>query len=171
MAVRAELVAIIGGAVLAACATGSEPQAPEAPSTYAFAPTGEGSDAAMQTGGELPPQTLEPGECGAFFWSAGEPHRFLVFDNVTQGRVRVHADGQMREMTSPMDEADFVVGVGYAGIKVDNPSGLIVSIDGSISSGTADGLRITPARLQVERADGQRLIMPLVGHYTCRLGS
>lgn len=118
---------------------------------------------------ELPPQTLPVGECGVFFWGRGEGARFLMFENLSRGQTRLIVDGAVREFWSSAQADSVVPGIDFYRRFTDATTQLDVEITGAVHGGAAEGLRIAPTIMRVHRPDGQQVVIPMAGHYACRL--
>lgn len=119
--------------------------------------------------GALPPQELDLGECGVFFWNARADRRFLAFENLTTGLARIHVDGQMREFLSSIRAEPVAPGVPFVR-RFTNPTlSLDIELSGDVEGGVAAGFRIAPARMRLLQPDGGQVVIPLIGHYACRV--
>ena len=117
---------------------------------------------------ELPPQSLDAGDCATFFWSADPEHRFLVFENMTRGYAEVFVNGVVHGFDMPAREALYVAGDNYRRSFVDMERQLDIEVQGRIGDPLPTGQRIERVVMRVEQPDGQRLVAPLIGHYACR---
>lgn len=120
-------------------------------------------------GRELPPQALEPGACATFFWTADAEHRFVAFENETEGFARVFANGAVHGFFLPPREAAYVAGDPYRRVYADPARQLDIRLSGTIGDPLPQGQRIDRTVMRVSQPNGQTLVVPLIGHYACRL--
>lgn len=118
---------------------------------------------------ELPPQRLEDGACATFFWTADATHRFVAFENETEGFARIHANGQDHGFFLPPREAAYVTGDPFRRDYIDPGRGLDIRIIGTIGDPLPQGQRIDRTVMRVLQPNGQTLVVPLIGHYACRM--
>lgn len=151
-------------ALLSACTTtgGTLP----VPSLGGARPVEQASPIASAS--ELAPQTLSAGECGTFFWSADPDHRFLAFENETRGYAQVFVNGVAQGFYMPRRDSLYVAGDGYRRSFVDPERQLDIEIAGRVGESLPTGQRIERVVMRVEQPNGQRLVVPLIGHYACR---
>lgn len=117
---------------------------------------------------ELTPQTLDAGECGTFFWSADPDHRFLAFENETRGYAQIFINGGAQGFYMPRRDSLHVSGDGYRRSFLDPDRNLDIEIAGRVGESLPTGQRIERVVMRVEQPNGQRLVVPLIGHYACR---
>lgn len=117
---------------------------------------------------ELAPQTLDAGECATFFWSADPDHRFLAFENETRGHAQVFINGSAQGFYMPRRDSLYISGDGYRRSFVDPERELDIEIEGRVGESLPTGQRIERVVMRVEQPNGQRLVVPLIGHYACR---
>lgn len=117
---------------------------------------------------ELPPQALMYGDCAVFFWSANPPHRFVVFDGLSQGGVQILINGRVHEFATDPRLEPFLVGDTYA--RQFEPAERIATIglEGVFGTISPEGLRMDRSLMRLGFDDGSQIVMPLIGHYTCR---
>ena len=118
---------------------------------------------------ELPPQSLEAGECAVFFWGSGEARPFLAYENFNDGIVRLYLDGAVREFATTARPDSLVPGLRYERRFSVVDTGSEIELSGEIHGGAADGLRIAPAIMRVLRPGGEQMVIPVTGHYACRI--
>lgn len=118
---------------------------------------------------ELPPQGLEAGECAVFFWGSGEARPFLAYENFNEGIVRLYLDGAVREFATTARPDSLVPGLRYERRFSLAETGSDIELSGEIHGGAADGLRIAPAIMRVHRPGGEQMVIPVTGHYACRI--
>ncbi len=167
MARRNRLMAgLLGAVLLTGCATPGGLPFPAGP--QAAAPEAE-APALVEVLDQLPPQQLDAGECAGFFWSADAEHRFLAFENETGGYARVFADGQVHEFAVPSRQGSYIAGDPYQRHYVDAARQLDMRLTGTIGERLPEGQRIERAVLSIQQPDGQRLVIPVIGHHACRV--
>ena len=166
---RASLIIAAGLGMLAltACGatTGSVSRLAPPPPVNNVRPVEGGAE---PTAGALPPQSLADGECATFFWTVDEAHRFLVFENETEGFARIFATGAAHGFYVPPREGGYVSGDAYQRTYVDTDRQLDIRLTGVIGDPLETGLRIDRAVMRIEQPNGQRVVIPLLGHYRCR---
>ncbi|WP_300528767.1 hypothetical protein [Maricaulis sp.] len=161
---NAWIAGLAGALALGGCAT-SGLQMPG----VATAPVAEPVAAdAVEALSELPAQPLVAGACGTFFWSADSSHRFLAFENETEGFARVFANGQVNAFSFPARQSSFIVGDPYERRYVDAGRQLDLRLTGTVGERLPEGQRIERSVLSIQQPDGQRLVIPVIGHYACR---
>jgi len=158
---------LLAGSVLSGCGTmqGSGPDMAvrSAASNVRPVEVGAGQDV-----GALAPQSLADGECATFFWSVDDSHRFLVFENETEGFARVFASGATHDFHLPSRDGGHVSGDTFERHYLDPARQIDIRLTGMIGDPLGAGLRIDRAVMRVEQPDGQRTVTPLIGHYRCR---
>ncbi|WP_300553461.1 hypothetical protein [Maricaulis sp.] len=160
------MAALAGATVLGGCTTTDGLPVPTGPQT-----ANPDTDTAALVEGldQLPPQQLDAGECAGFFWSADAEHRFLAFENETLGYARVFADGQVHEFAVPSRQGSHIAGDLYQRHYVDAARQLDMRLSGTIGERLPDGQRIERSVLSIQQTDGQRMVIPVIGHYACRV--
>ena len=162
MAIRRALMCLVVMAMAGGCAGTLPPVLPTAQARQA-----EPVETLAMT--ELPPQSLEVGECAVFFWGGGEARAFLAYENFNEGVVRIFVEGGMREFASMARAESLVPGLRYERRFTDPSLQLDIELAGDMHGGGADGLRIAPAILRLHRPDDQQVVIPVTGHYACRI--
>lgn len=116
----------------------------------------------------LPPQTLDTGECGLFFWTLSQPHQFVVFEHENQRRVQIVHNETLFTMTVVPQETDYIQGVEFERVYQDQESSLSFQISGVIGATSAAGPVIDRAILRVRQLNGTQTVTPLTGLRSCR---
>lgn len=150
---------------LSACAAGNASPATPEPGG---ARSNEAAAADLTATSELGPQTLAPGECGTFFWTADSGHRFVVFENEMRGYAQIFINGSAEGFSSPRREGMHAAGDPYLRRFVDPERNLSIEIDGRIGDPMPMGQRIDRVVMRIQQPDDTLLVMPLIGHYACR---
>jgi hypothetical protein len=150
------------------CGAATSGGLPRPPAMTGAAPGPAVAPAAAASDG-LRPQDLAPGTCAAFFWTAGTSHRFVAFENETEGYARVFANGREHAFRTPPREGIHMTGDAYRRDYVDPARGLDIRISGTMGEALPQGQRIERAAMRVVQPDGGTRVMPLVGHYACRV--
>ncbi|MED5547800.1 MAG: hypothetical protein VX529_00460 [Pseudomonadota bacterium] len=164
------LLLLAAGLLLSACtatAGGASTQLQRPPALSQVRPD-PAPAAAGDTAGALPPQTLEAGACATFFWTADPAHRFVAFENETEGFARVFANGAEHGFYTPPREAPYVAGETYRRDYVDPVRGLDIRLTGRVGEPLPAGQRIERVVMRVLQPNGQTRVVPLIGHYACR---
>jgi len=169
--VRTASLVVIAALTLTGC--GATLQAPAGdmprPPALSNARPDPGPVPASGTRGELPPQTLEAGACATFFWTADPAHRFVAFENETEGFARVFANGEEHGFYTPPREAPYIAGQAYRRDYVDPQRGLDIRLAGTVGETLPSGQRIERTVMRVLQPNGQTRVVPLIGHYACRV--
>lgn len=151
---------------LSACASTSSTDGPALP---VFGNARQGEPAPQpQDLTELPPQVLAPGACATFFWSADNRHRFLAFENETEGFANVFANGAVNGFYVPPRERNYVAGDTYRRSYIDPARDLNIQISGQIGDPLPTGQRVERVVMRVNQPNGQTIVIPMIGHYACR---
>jgi hypothetical protein len=157
---------LMAGLALAACGATTQSAMPRPPD---ISNARAGEAAAVAPGhNELPPQTLAAGSCATFFWTADDRHRFVAFENETEGFARIFANGAAHGFYTPPREGRYVAGDPYRRDYVDPQRQLDISISGTIGDPLPQGQRIGRTVMRVLQPSGQTVVVPLIGHYACR---
>lgn len=164
------LLLLAAGLALSACTAtaGSASTQLQRPPALSQARLDPALAAAVETAGALPPQTLEAGACATFFWTADPAHRFVAFENETEGFARVYANGAEHGFYTPPREAPYVAGESYRRDYVDPARGLDIRLTGRVGEPLPTGQRIERVVMRVLQPNGQTRVVPLIGHYACR---
>ena len=154
---------VLAAAALAACAS-TPNDTPAAAATT--------SAAAIDTvpDGGLPPQRLQPGQCGLFLWSMSAPRKFVFFTEATSGAAVVLIDDvPVRvQMTSAGGDVfgQFLTDTEFQ----DAPSGRMVQIMINPGEALEGGQRVDSGNLLVRNADGWETVLPVTGVRACMPG-
>ena len=173
------LIAGLLALLLAACAVPGHPpgQWPEAASSPAPGaaparapqPVASTPDApSVEPGEALPPQTLQPGACGMFFWTAALPHRLVLFENEADRRAEAVHDGTIHRMGVPSQRADFIHGDEFRRLYLHRETGRSFTVSGEIGATTPSGPRIEQAVIRVRERSGTETVRPVIGVRACR---
>jgi len=159
------LVVAVASGLATACATSGATGLLNPP---AFNNAREGEPVVQAGLTELPPQDLVAGACATFFWSADSRHRFLAFENETEGFANVFANGGVHGFYVPSREGGYVAGDRYQRRYADAERDLDIEIAGRIGDPLPTGQRIERVIMRVNQPNGQTMIIPMIGHYACR---
>ncbi|MBR9825938.1 MAG: hypothetical protein GYB36_09070 [Alphaproteobacteria bacterium] len=165
------LMAVVTGWGLAGCVTSGD--ARESGAQMPVFGNARPGEPAPQVPGldELPPQNLEAGTCATFFWSADDAHRFLAFENETEGFANIFVNGSAQGFYNPPRERNYVAGDSFRRSYVDPGRDLNIQISGQIGDPLPTGQRIERVVMRVNQPNGQILVIPMIGHYACRTRS
>ena len=149
--------------LIAGCATGRHPSA-IAPATVSNSASADGLPL-----GTLPRQDLSPGECGIFLWKAGENARLLLAATANPPVARIMLDGHIVDLPR-------IDGKGAGVVSGPDPSArygdgrITLALDLVIEArrGLTDGAAVPSGVLRLDRADGESIVMPVVGLLACR---
>ena len=128
----------------------------------------------LETGGPLPvnelaPQTLREGQCGLFFWTQAQPHRFIVFENENRQRVSIVYGGEIHELAVTQQNVDFLEGEPFRRVYLDQERRRVYTLQGFIGPETSSGPRIERAVMKVREDDGGQVVQPVIGLFSCRI--
>jgi len=171
ISVRSAILVVLGGLVVSACGATGAPPPPALSGPPPVSNVRPGLAPAPSADGrrELSPQRLENGACATFFWTADASHRFVAFENETEGFARIYANGQTHGFFLPPREAAYVTGDPFRRDYIDPERGLDIRIAGMIGDPLPQGQRIDRTVMRVLQPNGQTLVVPLIGHYACRM--
>jgi hypothetical protein len=154
---------VLAAAALAACA-GTPKENPAATAETRAAAI----DSVPDTG--LPPQRLEPGQCGLFLWSMSAPRKFVFFSEATSGAALVLIDDvPVRvKMTSAGGDVfgQFLTNSEFQ----DAATGRIVQVMINPGEPLEGGQRVESGNLLVHNADGWETVLPVTGVRACLPG-
>ena len=128
----------LSAVMLAACASTPDVTAPTSP---------------FADGNSLPPQTLEPGECGLFGWDVSGPPRFVFF--ATQSEGFAYVDNEIIALPASAD------------IPAPNSTYGPVTLRLGPAEELDAGRRYAAARMKYEQADGFSRTVPMVAVESC----
>lgn len=119
----------------------------------------------------LPPQKLEPGECGLFLWSQSAPRRFVFFTEATSGTAQLFHEGDVIRLQMTDSHGDifgqFQTDSAYITIGA-NPLFVDVAlIPGDLLEG---GQRVASGRILIRAGDGWETVLPVTGARACMPG-
>ena len=168
--VRTTSLVLIAAGLLTACgATTSRSTDLPRPPALSNARADTGAAAPGEGRSELPAQSLAPGACATFFWTADPAHRFVAFENETEGFARVFANGEEHGFYTPQRQEPYVTGEPYRRDYIDPQRGLDIRLAGRVGEALPSGQRIERVVMRVVQPNGQTRVVPLVGHYACRV--
>lgn len=132
--------------------------------------SGPASEPAPQRGAieALPPQTLDSGECGLFFWTSDAPHRFVLFVDENARRAKIVHEGASHELDIPAPNPGYLPGDRVELVYPDPAHDLVFTLTGQVGEQTRSGARIARALLKARHADGREIVRPLLGVRSCR---
>lgn len=107
----------------------------------------------------LPPQTLAPGQCGLFLWTAGVKRSFIGFENTEEGKLLLESEVlvvKRRRQGALEDEERFYEVVGKQPIKLSLRDGVEIK-EGQRFSGS----------LTTKTSEGWDRVIPVVALTTC----
>ncbi|MBA3070120.1 MAG: hypothetical protein FP825_16750 [Hyphomonas sp.] len=120
--------------------------------------------------GGLPPQRLEPGQCGLFLWGMSAPRKFVFFSEATSGTALALLDDmpQKLRMTSAAGDVfgQFLTDMEFQ----DAATGRSVHILINPGEPLEGGQRVDTGNLLVRSADGWETILPVTGVRACMPG-
>ncbi len=117
----------------------------------------------------LPPQRLEPGQCGLFLWGMPAPRKFVFFtDGNGSATVLIHD----APVALPMASAGGDVFGQFMTEMTFSDSGAGRSVTLSIKPGEVleGGQRVASGTLQFRESEGWETILPVTGVRTCLPG-
>ena len=117
---------------------------------------------------DLQPQSLNTGECGLFFWTQAQPHRFVVFENESQQFVSIIYDGNLYQMSVVPQEADFILGHQIRRQYSDDETSLSFQISGTVGESGPAGYVLERVVMRVRALDGTVTVLPLTGLRSCQ---
>lgn len=143
------------GLLCSACASGGD------------APSERVPEASIGAAG-LGTQTLSPGECGLFLWTAGEPRTFVFFSKAGTDKALADIGGETVRMSRVSVDGDifgqFMTEMRYA--SEDRTESLVVLIEPGDE--IEQGQRTGTARITHTNADGWDTIVPAAGVRACQ---
>lgn len=161
---------VFGGLLLVtACAGGPDPApAQDAPDAVAVS---DGDAAGLDFDiGALPPQTLEPGECGLFLFAPRPTPRFVFFSNATTGYARMVVEGEQVTL-SRSAAAGEVFDQSFSDTSYIAPAfGLELRVRVRPGSEVEGGTEIDSGSLNLARDGGWSVVIPVAGASTCQPG-
>ncbi len=122
---------------------------------------------AQETPPGLPPQDLQAGECGAFFWDRAEPNPLRLFENESRGLARLWQEGEILELGTAARNGPYAAGQRLARA-YRLPSGGIISIEAEITAAQENEAVIGRAVLRRTLPGGAEAVSPLMGLISCR---
>lgn len=129
---------LVSALLLAACASAPDAAAPSSP---------------FADGNSLPPQTLEPGECGLFGWDVSGPPRFVFFATEAEGFAFVDSEIIALPASADIPSPDERYGP--------------VTLRLGPGEDLDEGRRYAQARMKYEQADGFSRTVPMVAVESC----
>lgn len=159
------MLCAFGALGLTACVTSGQDTSVGVP---VFGNARAGEPAPVADLSQLPPQSLAEGACATFFWSADSAHRFLAFENETEGYASIFANGAAHGFYVPPREGRYVAGDEYRRTYADPARDLDIQIAGRIGDPLPTGQRIERVIMRVNQPNGQTVVVPMIGHYACR---
>lgn len=127
---------------------------------------GEGFDI-----GALPPQRLEPGECGLFLFAPRPTPRFVFFSNATTGYARMLLDGEEVVLSRSAAEGE-VFDQNFADTSYVAPAiGLHLRVRVRPGAPAEGGTEIDAGSLNLRRKGGWSVVIPVAGASTCQPAS
>ena len=160
---------LIGGlAVVTACSSGPDP-APEG--VAGSDPVSEGEAASLDFDiGALPPQTLEPGECGLFLFAPRPTPRFVFFSNATTGYAKMVIDGEPVTLSRSAAGGE-VFDQNFSDTSYIAPAfGLELQVRVRPGSEAEGGTEVESGSLNLARDGGWSVVIPVAGASTCQPG-
>lgn len=116
----------------------------------------------------LPPQNLEPGDCGLFLWSQTGASKFIFFRRAGEGYARL----LIGEENTPLIATDFsgdLFGQFFTKQEYDaQNSSLKVDLEFTAGEDLIDGARISSGRFRITDPDGWVTTIPVLGVRACR---
>ena len=159
----------VGLAVFSACAGNPDP-APENVASPGPASTGEVVASEDFNIGALPPQTLEPGECGLFLFAPRPTPRFVFFSNATTGYARMVIDDEPVTLSRSAASGE-VFDQSFADTSYIAPAfGLELQVRVRPGADAEGGTEIDSGSLNLAREGGWSVVIPVAGASTCQTG-
>lgn len=118
----------------------------------------------------LPPQRLEPGQCGLFLWGMSAPRRFVFFTEGTAGEALVLVNDAAVSM--PMTTAGGeVFGQFLTLMKFEAPStGGSVTVSINPGEPLEGGQRVESGNIMFRDKEGWETVLPITGVRACMPG-
>jgi len=117
----------------------------------------------------LAPQTLKPGECGLFLWTAREPRTFVFFSKAESEQAQVYVNDAPQQFAIADTEGEifgeFMTKMAYSA--GNGNSTLLVSL--SPGELLEQGQRTKEATLTHTDGEGWETILPVAGVRACQL--
>jgi hypothetical protein len=118
----------------------------------------------------LPPQRLEPGQCGLFLWGMSAPRRFVFFTEGTAGKALVLVNDAAVSM--PMTTAGGEVFGQFLTLMKFEAAETGSSVTVTINPGVAleGGQRVDSGNILFKDAEGWETVLPITGVRACMPG-
>lgn len=159
---KALIIAVLALAA-AGCASVSLPGGSPAPQTASV----QAQAAPDQPVASLPPQTLAPGGCGLFLFERRAPRRFVLFEDLSAGAVKIVHDGEIFELGAAEQRGALVTGESFRRVYLDPRRNMTFTLTGEVGDETGSGPRLEDVLLTVQTLDGARVVRPLGGVRSC----
>lgn len=114
----------------------------------------------------LPPQTLESGNCGAFFWDRADPNPLIVFENESRGEASMWLDGEIYRTVTPV--RPFAYQTGQSLNRTYAAGDQNVTVNGTITEVRGSEAIVGRALMRQQQADGAEIVRPVLGLISCR---
>ena len=157
----AKLAILVCLVVSAGCATMPDEGAVQTSETEAIGP------APTQFVKGLPPQTLEPNECGLFLWSKSDISNFVFFAKAGELTAIAHIEGDTTDLEIVSRRGD-VFGQFFTEYEFSTPAGETVSLSYEPGRDLTDGARVRAGVLQYDNSEGWRKVVPILGARVCQ---
>ena len=145
-----------------ACATPSV--STDAPSSLAGTAQ---ADASIDAPSGLPPQTLEPNECGLFLWSKTDTSRFVFFMKAGAQDGLVLLEDTPTRITKTGESGD-LFGQFFTDLRFVTASGAQIALSYEPGEPLSGGARISNGLIQFKNAEDWRITLPVLGVRVCQ---
>lgn len=116
----------------------------------------------------LPPQVLNPGDCGLFLWSQTDASKFIFFRKAGDGVARMLIGDQDRRLIATDFDGD-IFGQFFTEQKFESQSsGHAIDLSFSPGDELIDGARISGGRIRLTDAEGWVTTIPVLGVRACK---
>ena len=113
---------------------------------------------------ELPPQTLEAGQCALFLWDRASGKRIAMLGN-SPAILRAIIDGRSTDLPAELREGETVLG--FAPTSRFRSAGRSFEVRLTILPATAGGAVVRDGSLTITSSDGGAVVLPVAGLAGC----
>lgn len=115
----------------------------------------------------LPPQHLESGECGLFFWTKTSPRNFVFFHKNGQQQAKYFSKGSKASLVLSRGTLDPSKS-STLDIEYKNSQSKSVYVKGTYTEDIESGVRIPNGRIITQNDEGWQEIIPVSGIFVCQ---